>query len=144
MDKILILNGPNLNLLGTRKPEIYGNFSLDDVEKLCVICGKKLNVKIVCKQSNCEGTLVDEIQNARGKYLGIVLNAGAYAHYSYAIRDAIEAITVPVVDVHISDINAREEFRKNDVIKEVCKSAVVGEGIKGYLRAIEILVKAGR
>lgn len=146
---ILVINGPNMNLLGKRKPEIYGTDTLHDIEKQIVEHFKDRDVNIRFYQSNHEGEIIDKIQESdflrfdTGEDLrcGIVINPGALAHYSYAIRDAIEAIQTPVIEVHISDIDNREDFRKKLVISEVCKKTIVGKGIKGYYEAIEMLLK---
>lgn len=142
--RYLVLNGPNLNLLGEREPGVYGTGTLADLEALVRGAAEELGVSVVFMQSNHEGALVDAIQDARLTCDGIVLNAGAYTHYSYAIRDAIAAIKIPVAEVHISDINAREEFRRVSVIEPVCAVQVCGEGLGGYARALRLLVEGDR
>lgn len=137
--KYLLLNGPNLNMLGVREPAIYGYETLADVEKMVCDYGAARGVEVECRQSNHEGELIDIIQAARGVYDGIVYNPGAHTHYSYAIRDAIAAIDVPCVEVHISDIDAREPFRAVSVIAPVCVAQIKGKGIKGYTEAIDVL-----
>ena len=145
---ILVINGPNMNLLGKRKPEIYGNKSLLDLEASIADHYKDQDISLKFFQTNHEGEIIDKIQESdfliydTGEDLrcGIVINPGAYAHSSYAIRDAIEAIQTPVVEVHLSDIDNREEFRKNMVISDVCKKTIVGKGIEGYFEAIDYLL----
>ena len=138
---ILLLNGPNLNLLGKRKPEVYGNQTLEQIERMVSDHAAKKGYACVCRQSNHEGELIDMIQVADGSYAGIVYNPGAHAHYSYAIRDAIEAIDIPVVEVHISDIRSREEFRATSVIEDVCVRSICGMGTQGYIEAFDTLLK---
>ena len=134
--KFLVLNGVNLNMTGKREKEIYGSKTLEDInEELAAFC-KKQGHEVDFYQSNLEGELCTSIQKAEGKYDGIVLNAGAYTHYSYAIRDAIASVSVPVVEVHMSNIHAREEFRRNSVLTEVCKGAILGFGKNSYLLAL--------
>lgn len=141
MKKILLLNGPNLNLLSIRDVKVYGSKTLDSIEKECVEFAKNKGYSLIAKQSNHEGELIDLIHLANKKqFIGIVINAGAYAHYSYAIRDAIDSVKIPIIDVHISDIYAREEFRRVDVLKEVCADSVIGKGTGGYIEAIDLLI----
>ena len=140
MKKVLVINGPNLNLLGEREPGIYGN---DTYEALCDLIMDKaesLGVKCEVFQSNHEGAIIDKLHMARKNFDGVVLNAGAYTHYSYAIRDAIAAIQFPVVEVHISNVFARDEFRKTSVIGPVCRGSISGFGFGSYLMAMEALV----
>ena len=140
MKKVLVINGPNLNLLGEREPGIYGN---DTYEALCDLIMDKaesLGVKCEVFQSNHEGAIIDKLHMARKNFDGVVLNAGAYTHYSYAIRDAIAAIQIPVVEVHISNVFARDEFRKTSVIGSVCRGSISGFGFGSYLMAMEALV----
>jgi 3-dehydroquinate dehydratase-2 len=135
---IYVLNGPNLNLLGTREPEKYGRAKLADVEKLCRAAARRHKLDIVFRQSNKEGDLVDWIQEARaGKALGIVLNAAAYTHSSVAIHDAILAVKLPVIEVHITNIFARESFRHRSLIAPVARATICGFGIDGYALAID-------
>ncbi len=136
--KVLVINGPNLNLLGTRKPEIYGARNLDDINKYITDYFKKTEIDFF--QSNHEGEIIDKIQTAEGKYDGIVINAGAFTHYSYAIREAIEAISITVVEVHLSNLFKREEFRHNSVIAPVCWGSINGFGKYGYILAVRSLV----
>lgn len=140
MKKILVMHGPNLNLLGEREPGIYGNDSYDSVNNEIVEYAASKGLKCDVFQSNHEGALIDKLHEARKIYDGIVLNAGAYTHYSYAIRDAIAAIKTPVVEVHLSDIHAREGFRANSVIEEVCIKQISGFGKKSYLLGIDALL----
>jgi len=135
---IYVLNGPNLNLLGAREPETYGYATLDDVEKLCRQAAKRHRFAVEFRQSNHEGEIVDSVQEAAArKAAGIIINAGAYTHTSIALRDAIAAVGVPVVEVHISNIFAREGFRHRSHIAPVAKASVCGFGIEGYALAIE-------
>ena len=136
--QILVINGPNLNLLGERKPEIYGALTLREINKYIEEYFK--NTKINFFQSNHEGEIIDKIQSAPQKYEGIVLNAGAFTHYSYAIRDAIEAISIPVVEVHLSNVASREEFRKQSVLSPVCMGSISGFGKYSYILAVRAIV----
>ena len=136
--KFLLLNGPNLNMLGTREPEIYGRETLADVEAAAAAHAKALGVELDCAQSNHEGVLIDTIQQAMGIYDAIVYNPGAHTHYSYAIHDAITSVDVPVVEVHISDISAREDFRRTSVLADACIAQVAGLGTGSYLKGIDI------
>ena len=135
---VYVLNGPNLNLLGLREPDIYGHATLGDVEKLCRTAAAKHGLDVEFRQSNHEGEIVDSIHEAAAKHAaGIVINAGAYTHTSVAIRDAIAAIAVPVIEVHISNVFARESFRHHSHIAPVAKASLCGFGIEGYALAIE-------
>ncbi len=138
--KILIINGPNLNLLGVREPDIYGSESLSDIENWLNDQPESDGHSITWFQSNHEGELIDFIHGAMGNAGGIVINPGAFTHYSYAIRDAISAINVPTVEVHLSDINTREDFREISVIKDVCLDQISGLGKIGYLKGIQRLI----
>lgn len=138
--KVLFLNGPNLNLLGTRQPEIYGHTTLDDIEALVRQRASQLNAKIEFRQSNVEGELVTWIQGARKAFNAIVLNAAAYTHTSIAIRDAISASGVPVVEIHLSNIHAREEFRHHSMIASVCRGQISGFGAFSYVLGLEAAV----
>ena len=140
---ILVLNGPNLNLLGTREPEKYGTATLADVEQLAKETAAAHGLDVECLQSNHEGALVDAIHAARGKAVGIVLNAGAYTHTSVAIRDAISAVQLPTVEVHITNVHAREAFRHHSYLSEVSKAVIAGAGIMGYRFAVEYLAELG-
>ena len=139
--RILILNGVNLNLTGTRKPEIYGSETLDDINKDIGDLAEELGAECDFFQTNFEGELVEALHKARGVYDGVVLNAGAWTHYSYAIRDAIEAVELPVIETHMSDITKREAFRANSVISEVCAATVMGLGKGSYSEALKQLIK---
>ena len=136
---ILILNGPNLNLLGKREPGIYGTGSYDDLCMEITAYAAARDIRVDIRQSNHEGALIDEIQAADGVYDGIVINPGAYTHYSYAIRDALASVDIPKVEIHISDITSREEFRKISVTAPVCNRQIYGQGLDGYLQAIDFL-----
>ena len=135
---VYVLNGPNLNLLGTREPKIYGHATLDDVEKLCRETAKRHRFEIEFRQSNHEGEIVDSVHEAAAKKAaGIIINAGAYTHTSLALRDAVAAVELPVIEVHISNIFARESFRHQSHIAPVAKASLCGFGIEGYALAIE-------
>jgi 3-dehydroquinate dehydratase-2 len=137
--KILVLHGPNLNLLGTREPEIYGSMTLGEIDAKLVELGKSLGAEVKCLQSNHEGGLIDALHDARTWANGVVFNPGGFTHTSVALRDAISAIGIPVVEVHLSNVYAREEFRHHSMISAVCKGKVIGFGWKSYalgLRAI--------
>ena len=138
---ILVINGPNLNMLGVRDKNIYGNNTYKDLVKLIKDYAKEKSVKVKCVQSNYEGKIIDYIHKSIGKFDAIIINAGAYTHYSYAIKDALNLVKIPKVEVHISNIYEREEFRKISVIKDECDYSIVGQGIKGYLLAIDYLRK---
>ena len=140
--KILVLHGPNLNLLGTREPEVYGSMTLDDINNKVIELGKELGVEIQCLQSNHEGALVDALHDARTWANGVVFNPGAYTHTSIALRDAISAIVIPVVEVHLSNVYAREEFRHVSMISAVCKGKISGFGWRSYLLGLRALVDA--
>ena len=140
--RILVLHGPNLNLLGTREPEIYGSLTLNEINESLHERAKELGVdEINFLQSNFEGELVEAIQKARGRYDFILLNAAALTHYSIALRDAIAAIPVPVIEIHLSNVHKREEFRRNSVIAPVVMGQICGFGIDSYIAALEIAVR---
>ena len=138
---ILVLNGPNLNLLGIREPGVYGSDSYE------AVCGRirekavELGLRADCDQSNSEGGIIDRLHAAMGVYDGVILNAGAYTHYSYAIHDAITSVDVPVVEIHISDISKREDFRSKSVLVDACIGQVKGLGKEGYLRAVDLVLE---
>ena len=140
MGKILVLNGPNLNLLGTREPEIYGSLTLEDINERLRRRAEAAGLDMECLQSNHEGVLVDAIQAAQGTMDYIILNAAAFTHYSIAIRDAIAAIDVPVIEVHLSNIHRREEFRHKSVIAPVVLGQIVGLGAESYMAALEAII----
>ncbi len=140
--EILIINGPNLNMLGTRKKEVYGQLALDEINALIIEETAQLNVELDFFQTNHEGDMIDEIQAAYYNGVdGAVINAGALTHYSYALRDAIESVEIPFIEVHLSDIANREAFRATSVIEEVCVRQIKGKGYKGYVEAVENLCK---
>ncbi|NSZ16457.1 type II 3-dehydroquinate dehydratase [Agrobacterium vitis] len=136
---IFVLNGPNLNALGKREPGIYGGKTLTDIEADCVRFGEQLGIAIDCRQSNHEGDLVDWLHEAGDKAVGVALNAGAYTHTSIALHDAMRAIAVPVVEVHISNVHAREEFRHTSMIAPAAKGVICGFGPHSYLLALQAL-----
>lgn len=140
MKNILVLNGPNLNLLGVREPDVYGTVTLADIEREVEAYAAERDAHVDCFQSNHEGALVDKLHEARGAYDGIVYNPGAHTHYSYALRDAVSSIDVPTVEVHLSDISAREEFRRTSVIAPVCVAQIKGKGKEGYKEAVDVLL----
>lgn len=138
--KILVIHGPNLNMLGIREPEIYGHTTLEQINNEIIALGSQLGADIECFQSNSEGALIDKIQSAYGTKDGIIINPGAYTHYSYAIHDAIKAVALPAIEVHLSDIHSREEFRRISVIAPACCGQVAGFGKDSYLVALEKLL----
>ena len=140
MKKFLLMNGPNLNMLGVRDPAIYGTDTLASIEAEVEAYGAQHGVQIDCFQSNHEGALIDKLHEAHGVYDGIVYNPGAHTHYSYALHDAVECIDVPVVEIHISDISKREEFRRTSVIAPACVAQIKGKGKAGYLEAVDVLL----
>lgn len=139
MKSILVLNGPNLNLLGTRQPEVYGSMTLAMVEEACATHAARAGVSVTCLQSNHEGALIDAIHAARGTHDGIILNAGAFTHTSVALMDAISSVELPVVEVHLSNIHAREPFRHKSYVAPVALGQICGFGAQGYLLAIDAL-----
>jgi len=148
MKKVLVLNGPNLNLLGTREPAQYGYDTLADVERMCKEEGDKLGVEVECRQSNHEGALIDWIHEAgreiaAGNMLGVVFNPGAFTHTSVALHDAIKGCNATVIELHISNVHAREEFRHHSFISPAARGIMVGFGVLGYRLAIGALVRLG-
>ncbi|MBP6179373.1 MAG: type II 3-dehydroquinate dehydratase [Anaerolineales bacterium] len=143
--KILLLHGPNLNLLGTREPEVYGSMTLNDINEKIISLGKELGAEVTCLQSNHEGALIDALHDARTWAAGVVFNPGGYTHTSVALRDAISAIVIPVIEVHLSNVYAREEFRHTSFVSAVCKGKVSGFGWRSYelgLRGLIDIIKA--
>jgi 3-dehydroquinate dehydratase-2 len=140
--KILFLNGPNLNLLGQREPEMYGRVSLEDIEGQVRERAKKLGVQVDFRQSNAEADLVGWIQEAQGKHDSIVINAAAYTHTSIALRDAISAVAVPTIEIHLSNVHAREEFRHKSMIASVCRGQISGFGAFSYVLGLEAAVNS--
>ncbi len=141
MNQYLVINGPNLNLLGKREPGIYGSESLSDVENRLESVARELNIRINFFQSNHEGGIIDRIHEALGTYAGIVINPGAFTHYSYAIRDAFASVKIPFIEVHISNVHARENFRHTSVLAPLAIGQIVGCGTYGYELALRAIVK---
>jgi 3-dehydroquinate dehydratase-2 len=141
MDKIIILNGPNLNLLGEREKNQYGNFTLKDVEKSCNEYSKKNDIKLSMFQSNIEGELVEKIQTSRNSQDGLIINAGGYTHTSVAIHDALKILKIPIIELHISNIYNREEFRHKSLISKVAKGIICGFGTDGYIMSLSAMKK---
>ncbi len=139
--KLLLINGPNMNMLGIRQPEIYGRDTLETIEKLTMAKASELGCEMDCFQSNHEGAIIDKIHEAYGKYDGIVINPAAYTHYSYAIADALGAVAIPAIEIHMSDIHARESFRANSVTEPYCIGQVAGFGKESYAMGVEKLVE---
>ena len=140
--KIMVINGPNLDMLGVREPEIYGNKTYSDLEKYIEDYAESVEVEVVVVQSNSEGDIIDYIHYALGTQDGIVINPGAYTHYSYALRDALASVQMPKIEVHISNVHQREEFRHTSVTAPVCSGQIVGLGLAGYELAMEALTRA--
>ncbi len=141
MKKVLVINGPNLNMLGIREPEVYGETSLDAINTRVASEAEVMRIDVEFFQSNSEGEIIDAIHSAHGEADGIILNAGAYTHYSYAIRDAVASVDAPCVEVHLSNIYSRDDFRKTSVIAPVCIGQISGFGIKSYLLALRALLQ---
>ena len=137
--KVFVINGPNLNLLGVREPGVYGSDSLESIEAELKCEAEKLGIELYCFQSNHEGDIVDTLHRAMNEADGVILNAGALTHYSYALRDAITAIRIPVIEVHMSNIHAREEFRHTSVIASVCAGSIAGFGKNSYMLALKAI-----
>lgn len=140
MPSLLILNGPNLNLLGTRQPEVYGAVTLADIEQICAAHAKQLNVALSFEQTNHEGAMVDLLHAAKGTHDAVILNAGAYTHTSVALMDAISSIELPVIELHLSNIHARETFRHKSFIAPVALGQICGFGARGYTLAMDAAV----
>ncbi|MBD1138597.1 type II 3-dehydroquinate dehydratase [Pelagibacterales bacterium SAG-MED41] len=141
MKKIIILNGPNLNLLGEREKNQYGNFTLKDVEKKCNDHASKNNIELSLFQSNIEGELVDQIQKSRNNQDGLIINAGGYTHTSVAIHDALKILKIPIIELHISNIYNREEFRHKSLISKIASGVICGFGADGYIMSLNALNK---
>ena len=141
MSKIIILNGPNLNLLGEREKNQYGSFTLKDIEKNCNEYANKNDIKLSMFQSNIEGELVEKIQNSRDNQNGLIINAGGYTHTSVAIHDALKILKIPIIELHISNIYNREEFRHKSLLSKVAKGVICGFGAEGYLMSLNAMNK---
>ena len=140
--KILTLHGPNLNLLGSREPEIYGAMTLDDLNARLIEEGKKMGAEVTCQQSNHEGALIDMLQDARTWADGVIFNPGGYTHTSVALRDTVAAIGIPVVEVHLSNVYAREEFRHKSLLSAVCVGKITGFGWRSYVLGLRSLIES--
>ena len=141
MNKIIILNGPNLNLLGEREKKQYGSFTLKDIEKSCNEYANESNIKLSFFQSNIEGELVNKIQTSRNNHDGLIINAGGYTHTSVAIHDALKILKIPIIELHISNIYNREEFRHKSLISKVAKGVICGFGAEGYIMSLNAMNK---
>ena len=141
MKKIIIVNGPNLNLLGEREKDQYGNFTLKDIENICNDYAKKNKIALSFFQSNIEGELVNQIQKARNNQDGLIINAGGYTHTSVAIHDALKILTIPIIELHISNVYNREDFRHKSLISKVAKGVICGFGANGYLMSLQAIIK---
>jgi 3-dehydroquinate dehydratase II len=142
--RVLVIHGPNLNLLGEREPEIYGTQNLADIDSALETLARELQIEVRCVQHNSEGAIIDELHGARSAYDAVVINPGAYSHYSYAIADAVSSIRTPVVEVHLSNIAAREEFRRTSVIAAACTGSIAGFGAQSYELALRAVVRSAR
>lgn len=138
---ILVINGPNLNMLGTRQPEVYGTTTLEDIKASCLAAGKENGVSVDFRQSNHEGEIIDWIQGSKGKFQGLIINAGAFSHTSVALLDALLACELPVIEVHLSNIYRREAFRQHSYVSQVATGVICGLGQQGYVLALEALAK---
>lgn len=139
MPTVLVLNGPNLNLLGVREPEIYGRTTLADIEEMCTRTAAEVGLGVRCLQSNHEGELIDAVHEARETTVGVLINAGAYTHTSLALHDALKSYDHPIIEVHLSNPHARESFRHHSFLSPVATAVIAGAGAKGYVHAMEIL-----
>ncbi|MEY8368586.1 type II 3-dehydroquinate dehydratase [Anaerovoracaceae bacterium 42-11] len=144
MMKILVINGPNINMLGIREPEIYGKATYSDLMEYVEKAASRLGVEVAFFQSNHEGAMVDAIQEAYGKFDGIVMNPAAYTHTSVALLDALKSVGIPAVEVHISDVRQREDFRQVSYVRKACVATVMGKGFDGYVEAMEVLCEKAK
>jgi len=141
--RVLVIHGPNLNLLGNREPDVYGSQTLADVNDCISATAADLGIDVAVEQYNGEGAIIDALHAARERYDAVVINPGAYSHYSYAIADAIAAIVIPVVEVHLTNIAAREDFRRQSVTERACRGSIAGFGAVGYTLALRALLEGG-
>lgn len=139
--RVLVIHGPNLNLLGEREPSVYGTQTLAQIDEAIAALAREIDAEVHCEQHNGEGSIIDALHAARGAYDAVLLNPGAYTHYSYAIADAVAAIGIPVIEVHLSNVFAREQFRRTSVVAPVCIGSVAGFGAQSYLLALRAAVE---